>query len=189
MSKQEIDNYLKKLPEPQRATLTEMRSRILEIVPAAHQVISYAIPAFEVDGQIVAGFAAAKNHCGYYPFAGEPIEALSNELVAYRTSKGAIQFSLEKPLPKQLIRKLIRYRLRMVEREKKKKIDDLEAQWRAIGLAAPARRALVDAKLFKVSDLRKIRLSELEELHGMGKSAIARIKVIMQAKKIKFRSE
>ena len=189
MSKREIDNYLKKLAQPQRATLTEMRSRILEVVPTAHQVISYAIPAFEVDGEVIAGFAAGKNHCGYYPFAGEPIEALSNELMSYRTSKGAIQFSLEKPLPKRLIRKLIRYRLRMIEREMKKKIDDQEVQWREIGLAAPARKALVDAKLFKVSDLRKIRLSELEALHGMGKSAIARIKVIMNAKKIKFRSE
>ena len=66
---------------------------------------------------------------------------------------------------------------------------ELDANWREIGLAAPARLALVEAKLFKVSDLRKIRLSELEALHGMGKSAIARIKVIMYAKKNKFRSE
>lgn len=66
---------------------------------------------------------------------------------------------------------------------------DLDEHWLQIGLAAPARQALVEAKLFRVSDLRKIRLSELEALHGMGKSAIARIKVIMRAKKIKFRSE
>ena len=54
-------------------------------------------------------------------------------------------------------------------------------------IAAPARRALVDAKLYKVSDLRKISLAELEGLHGMGKSAVARLKVLMNAKKIKFR--
>ena len=63
----------------------------------------------------------------------------------------------------------------------------LDREWREYGLAAPARRALVDAKLFKVSDLRKISLNELEGLHGMGKSAIARLKVLMNAKKIKFR--
>jgi len=63
----------------------------------------------------------------------------------------------------------------------------LDREWREYGIAAPARRALVDAKLFKVSDLRKISLSELEGLHGMGKSAIARLKVLMHAKKIKFR--
>jgi hypothetical protein len=63
----------------------------------------------------------------------------------------------------------------------------LEAEWRKIGLSGPARRALVDAKLFRVSDLRKISLEELTNLHGMGKSSIARIRQIMQAKKIRFR--
>lgn len=65
--------------------------------------------------------------------------------------------------------------------------ESLDREWREYGIAAPARRALVDAKLYKVSDLRKISLSELEELHGMGKSAISRLKVLMNAKKIKFR--
>ena len=63
--------------------------------------------------------------------------------------------------------------------------EDLE--WSQIGLAAPARRALVGAKLYKVSDLRKITLEELIGLHGMGKSAVARLRVIMEAKKINFR--
>jgi hypothetical protein len=64
--------------------------------------------------------------------------------------------------------------------------ESLDREWREYGLSAPARRALVDAKLYKVSDLRKISQSNLEELHGMGKSAIARLKVLMNAKKIKF---
>jgi DNA repair protein RadC len=66
------------------------------------------------------------------------------------------------------------------------KHDELEAEWYKIGLSGPARRALVAAKLFRVSDLRKISLRELEALNGMGKSSIARIKQIMEAKKIKF---
>jgi hypothetical protein len=66
--------------------------------------------------------------------------------------------------------------------------ESLDREWREYKIAAPARRALVDAKLYKVSDLRKISLSELEGLHGMGKSAVARLKVLMNAKKIKFRS-
>jgi hypothetical protein len=64
--------------------------------------------------------------------------------------------------------------------------ESLDREWREYGLSAPARRALVDAKLYKVSDLRKISQSDLEGLHGMGKSAIARLKVLMNAKKIKF---
>ena len=65
--------------------------------------------------------------------------------------------------------------------------EKLDQEWREYNIAAPARRALVDAKLYKVSDLRKISLAELEDLHGMGKSAVARLKVLMNAKKIKFR--
>jgi DNA repair protein RadC len=63
-----------------------------------------------------------------------------------------------------------------------------DSEWFNIGLTAPARRALVNAKLYKVSDLRKISLDELIGLHGMGKSSIARIRVIMDAKKIRFRN-
>lgn len=66
------------------------------------------------------------------------------------------------------------------------KYEKFDQEWRQIGLAGPARKALVDAKLYKISDLRKISLQDLEDLHGMGKSAIARIKVIMDAKKIRF---
>ena len=63
----------------------------------------------------------------------------------------------------------------------------LDQDWREYDIAAPARRALVDAKLYKVSDLRKIKQSHLEQIPGLGKSVIARLKVLMNAKKIKFR--
>lgn len=66
--------------------------------------------------------------------------------------------------------------------------EEIDEEWRAIGLAAPARKALIDAKLYKVSDLRKISLEDLTNLHGMGKSAIARLKVVMHGKKITFRN-
>lgn len=62
-----------------------------------------------------------------------------------------------------------------------------DGEWRAIGLSTPARRALVDAKLYKVSDLRKISLDELRSIKGLAKSAIARIKQIMEARGINFR--
>jgi DNA-directed RNA polymerase alpha subunit len=67
------------------------------------------------------------------------------------------------------------------------KYEPFDAEWRKIGLSAPARRALVNAKLYKVSDLRKITSAELDQMHGIGKSAIARVKQIMEAKKIRFR--
>ena len=64
--------------------------------------------------------------------------------------------------------------------------DAFDGEWRKIGLSGPACRALVDAKLYRVSDLRKITLKELQDMHGMGKSSVARIRQIMDAKKIKF---
>ena len=65
--------------------------------------------------------------------------------------------------------------------------EELDGEWRRIGLSAPARRALVDARFYKVSDLRKISLTELNGLHGMGKSGIALLVRIMEARKIRFR--
>lgn len=82
---------------------------------------------------------------------------------------------------------LWQYTRHMASQEQKNQAK-LEAEWFRIGLSAPARRALVDAKLYKVSDLRKISSAELNALPGMAKSSISRIKVIMEAKKIKFRS-
>jgi DNA repair protein RadC len=67
------------------------------------------------------------------------------------------------------------------------KHDPLELEWFQLGLSGPARSALVNAKLYRVSDLRKISLQELIGMHGMGKSSVARIRVIMDAKKIRFR--
>jgi hypothetical protein len=64
--------------------------------------------------------------------------------------------------------------------------EPFDGEWRKVGLSGPARRALVDAKLYKVSDLRKISLAQLNSLHGMGKSAVARLKVLMNAKKLTF---
>ena len=63
----------------------------------------------------------------------------------------------------------------------------LDGQWRKIGLSAPARQALVDAKLFRVSDLRNISLAELESLPGMRKSSVARLRAVMDSKGIRFR--
>lgn len=81
---------------------------------------------------------------------------------------------------------LLQYTQHMASQEQKDQAR-LEAEWFRIGLTAPARRALVEAKLYKVSDLRKISLEELKAIPGIAKSSIARIKVIMAAKQISFR--
>ena len=107
MSAEDIDEYLRGIEEPKRSTLEALRRTILEIVPDAEQVISYKVPAFRVDGRIVAGFAAFKDHLSYLPFSGSVLPELARELEGYTMTKSALHFSVDRPLPKTLVRKLI----------------------------------------------------------------------------------
>ena len=94
--------------------MLEMRTRILEIVPDAIEVISYGMPAFKVGDHVVAGLLANKKHVGYYPFSGSILQLFSNELEKYSCTKSAIHVPIDKPLPKTLIKKLIKARLSQV---------------------------------------------------------------------------
>ncbi len=112
VSKTDIDKYLAALPEPKRGTLEALRSTIREIVPEAEECISYGVPAFRLDGKVVAGFAAFKNHLSYLPHSGSVISELGAEAARYRSSSGALQFAIDRPLPKALVKKLIAIRRR-----------------------------------------------------------------------------
>ena len=98
-------------PSPHKETMLEMRLRILEIVPDATEVISYAMPAFKVDGVIVAGLLANKKHVGYYPFSGSILKLFTKELAGFSTTLSAIHVPVDKPLTKTLLKKLIKARL------------------------------------------------------------------------------
>lgn len=119
MSSKEVDRHLARVPEPQRSTLRSLRKTILEIIPNAEEVISYGFPGYKLDGKVVAGFDAFKNHCSYFPHSSLVISALEKELANYKTSKGALQFAIDKPLPKTLVKKLIQTKLRVIQEAKK----------------------------------------------------------------------
>jgi uncharacterized protein YdhG (YjbR/CyaY superfamily) len=106
-----VDEYLAGLDEPKRATLQDLRRTILEILPEAEQVISYGVPAFRVDGQTVAGFAAFKNHVSYLPFSGSVLAQLGDELDGYEMTKSSLHYPVDRPLPKPLVKRLIEVRL------------------------------------------------------------------------------
>ncbi|MGH7736127.1 MAG: iron chaperone [Gemmatimonadales bacterium] len=112
MSEGEVDRYLASLDEPKRSTLVTLRSDILEVVPEAEQCISYRRPAFRVQGKVVAGFAAFKNHLSYLPHSGSVFGELEPELEGYTRSSGALRFAMDVPLPKALVRKLVTTRIR-----------------------------------------------------------------------------
>ena len=111
MAAADVDEYLRGLDEPRRVTLQSLRSTILEIVPEAEEVISYAMPAFRVRGTTVAGFAAFKEHLSYLPFSGSVLPRLADELQGYTMTKSALHFPVDRPLPKSLVEKLIAVRL------------------------------------------------------------------------------
>ena len=116
MSKKEIDTYLSSLDDPKRSTLETLRRTILEIIPEAEQGMSYGMPAFRLEGEVVAGFAAFKNHLSYLPHSGSVFPELKDELAKYKTSTGALQFPIDRPLPKSLVKKLIAVRRKQAPR-------------------------------------------------------------------------
>jgi uncharacterized protein YdhG (YjbR/CyaY superfamily) len=111
MTAAEIDAYLAGLEEPKRSTLEELRRRILNVIPEAEQTISYKMPAFRIDGKVVAGFAAFKHHLAYLPHSGSVFEEMAEDLTAYTYSKGSLRFPVDEPLPQNVVNRLIEIRL------------------------------------------------------------------------------
>ncbi len=106
-----IDAYLSRVKGQRRATLEALRRTIRILVPAAEECISYCMPAFRLDGRIVAGFAATAKGCSYYPFSGATLATLARDLAGHEGTKSAVHFGPDRPLPVALVRKLIRTRI------------------------------------------------------------------------------
>ncbi len=106
----DIDAYMKALPAPARAELQKVRAAIAKALPKAEEAISYAIPAFKIDGSVVIFFAAWKDHYAVYPASAALMEAYAKELAPYKFSKGTIQFPYTKPASAALIAKIARFK-------------------------------------------------------------------------------
>ena len=105
-----VDEYLAGVPEPARTTLNKMRAVIRSAVPPeSTEVISYGMPAFK-HKKVLVWFAAFSKHCSLFP-TGSVIEAFKSELKGFATSKGTIQFPLDKQLPSALVKKLVKARV------------------------------------------------------------------------------
>ena len=112
-----IDGYIDQFEEPVRRLLVEVREAIRAVTPQATEKISYRIPTFYFNGNLV-HFAAFKNHIGLYP-ASSGIDAFQEALAPYHTSKGAVQFPYEQPIPLSLIQDIVRFRLTENSQQKK----------------------------------------------------------------------
>ena len=106
-----IDGYLAALSPGNRVALQKLRRAIHAAAPGAEECISYGIPAFRLDGKLIAGFKAARDHCSYHPMSGDTIGTLKTDLVDYETSRGTIRFAAREGLPARLVRKLVKTRI------------------------------------------------------------------------------
>jgi uncharacterized protein YdhG (YjbR/CyaY superfamily) len=88
-----------------------LRESIRRVIPDAEEGISYGMPAFRVNGKVVAGFAAFKDHLSYVPHSGSVLGQLSDDLVGYSMTKGSLHFPVDEPLPDELVEKLVALRL------------------------------------------------------------------------------
>ncbi len=107
---QSIDDYIAAFPKDVQAILQKIRATIHDAAPGAQETIKYQMPTFVLNGNLVY-FAAFKNHIGFYPIP-TGIERFQKELAPYKQGKGSVQFPLDKPIPYNLIRKIVTFRVK-----------------------------------------------------------------------------
>ena len=116
---QNVDDYLATISEPARSTLEKVRAVIRASVPReTTETISYRIPMFKLNGMLI-GFAAFKNHCSLFPANMDVFKAFKKELAPFHTSKGTLQFPLDKPFPTALLKKIVKMRVAQNEAKNK----------------------------------------------------------------------
>jgi uncharacterized protein YdhG (YjbR/CyaY superfamily) len=111
----QIDAMLAGLPADQRAALQDLRRTIAAAAPGAEEAISYSMPAFRYRGHSLVSYAAFKAHCSFFPMSGELIETHRDELAGYATSKGTLQFTPERPIPRDLVERIVRERMAQID--------------------------------------------------------------------------
>lgn len=105
-----IDEYISAFPKEVQKILVQIRKTIKEAAPEAEETISYQIPTFKLNGNLV-HFAAFKNHIGFYPTPSGQ-KAFQEELSIYKSGKGSVQFPIDKPMPLALIKKIVMFRVK-----------------------------------------------------------------------------
>lgn len=108
-----IDDYLKNYSNQEKTSLELIRKLVHQLVPEAEEVITYSIPGFKYKNKYLVAFGVSKNHLGFYP-TSSPIEEFKDKLTDFKTSRGAIQFTPNNPLPESLIKDIVLYRVNQI---------------------------------------------------------------------------
>lgn len=171
-----VDTYIAAFPENVRKILERIRMTVILAAPEAEETISYGMPAFKYKGRIIIYFAGYKNHIGVYatPLAHASFQ---KELSAYKQGRGSVQFPLGQPMPLDLIKRMVQFRMKQQDQP----LMDIFA-----GLSAPARRALQNNGIKTLPDLAQHTEAEILQLHGIGKTAIPILQKALKEKRLKF---
>ena len=181
--------YISSFPLPVRRKLNELRKIIRGVVPRAEETISYGIAGFKV-GKPLVYIGGFKNHVSFFP-TSSPIRAFRAELTGLKFSTGGVKFALDEKLPVALLKKMIVFRLQEIgaapsQRKSKcdpeavAKFDYSKLDSKLKVLSKPAQRALINAGLFSLRQVRSVSEAQLRELHGMGPTGIERIKALLK---------
>jgi len=189
--RKEIAPHFKKFSKEHQETALAIREKVFSIIPEAIEIIKYGMPTYQWNGNDICGILINKGHIGFYPYSGSLIGKFPEIKKKYRTTKGSIHVPIGESISRALLSKIIKAKVSScpiskgeIDLEKYNKLDKV---WRELGLAAPARRALVDKKILRMTDLKKVRLKELSALHGMGPSAIKILKKSLKEAKLDFK--
>lgn len=189
-----IDDYIAAAPPDTQERLRTLRAAIRAAAPDATETIGYGMPAFAQNGTLVY-FAARKGGIGFYP-TSSGIAAFQDELSCYAGTKGAVRFPLDRPLPLDLIQRIVRFRVEETRQKTATAQGQAPGSGRGqqaggdadvspgvigfpSGVAAPARRALAAAGYTELRQLAGAPIAELRALHGMGPTALARLQAAL----------
>jgi uncharacterized protein YdhG (YjbR/CyaY superfamily) len=106
----EVDKYLQEVEPQQRAELERIRKLVKQLAPEAQESISYGMPTFKLNKKPLIHFAAFKNHMSIFPASGRIVEKMGDKLTTFHTSKGTLQFTLDKPIPEKILEEIIQER-------------------------------------------------------------------------------
>jgi uncharacterized protein YdhG (YjbR/CyaY superfamily) len=129
MTAKNVDEYLEKLPDGQRAVLEDLRQTIKAISPEITELISYDIPSFKYKDRQFVAFAAHPGHCNFFIMSYPIMDAYESDLKRFETDKATIRFIVDNPLPTALLRKLLKARIAEIEAVLTRKEQSKAGKW------------------------------------------------------------